>query len=345
MTPAFRRSASAVDRSWSEPLGIAVVGRPASDISGDVEDLAIDPEMIVGIDELPGSRGTVSAAGSTIIPRPPIAALRGSPQPRFLDIPLGRPGTFGPVMATGTGTAPSLVSRRRTAAVGHGHDSTSIVSPLPPPARSRTYGAVPGAPEPRAWVPRNWITIGTSAAATGVAIALVMAMISSRAPAVAPPPVTPGAMAAVALPGPSAATVPPRTKLPTPSKPTAVHPAPRPRPPLAAKLATKPAPPATKPPATNLHATSVAPPANKPPRAVALARATPPSAKTVAPLSKPPTRVDPKAVTQATKKPAATQPAKPVPKIATKAATPAKRKTVASVEPKPVATKKQPATR
>ena len=345
MTPSRRRSAS-VDSSWSEPLGIAVVARPAPDINEEVEDMAIEPEMmigpemIVGVDDLPRPPATPPARGSAIIPRPPIPTLR---QPSFLDIPLGKPGSFGPAKALATGTAISQVARRRTTTVGHGHDSTSIVSPLPPPAQSSTHRAMSGAAVPRARVPRNWVTIGASAIATGAALAIVMALVSPRAPAITPPPAT--SVAVAALPAPAAATTPSPTRLAAPAKPTAVPPAPRSRQRVATRLETTPAPVATRPPATSLSPKAAAPAAIRPASvatrpAPAVARAHATATKPAAP-AKLATRAAPKVVAQAAKQPMTHPPGKPV----AKAATQAKRKTVASIDPKPVATKKKPATR
>jgi len=189
----------------------------------------------------------------------------------------------------------------------------------------------PDAPRPR--VPRNWITIGTSAVATGVALAIVMALVSPRAPEIAP---APDSVAAAALPGPPAATEPPRTAVLAPGKKAAAKPLALPRPRIATNLGAKAAMPATKSPVTRAR---TAAPATK--QAAKQPVAAKPSTAAGAKLA---TRTVPQTMKRPAASPAA-RTARPVSKIAAKPATPAKRKAVASIAPKPAAPKKPPATR
>ena len=247
LTPSSRRSASAVDRSWSEPHGIAVVGRPVPATPPDVEDLEIEPGMIVGV-------GKLHAAPAVPPPVPAVPAMPAAPHaPHFFHLPLARPGSSlppppplaHPPAGTASFTAPPVPARRPTTTKSH--DATWRVSPLPPPAASGPYEAVPHPDAPRPRVPRNWITIGTSAVATGVALAIVMALVSPRAPEIAP---APDSVAAAALPGPPAATEPPRTAVLAPGKKAAAKPLALPRPRIATNLGAKAAMPATKSPVT-----------------------------------------------------------------------------------------------
>lgn len=336
-------------------------------------EIEIEPEMIVALDELPLSRPTRSATANALVPPPAPVAPKA---PSFFNIPIAGSSTSipPPVFARGPArgtsiTTPRLFSKRPSAPKGP--DSTWLVSPLPPPAPPSMHSAVLEASKPHRRVPRNWVTVGLSAVATGLASATILLLVSSRHPDVAPSRVAPDSVAPVAHPGSPPESAPPRA---VPSKQTAGKPAPRPRPRVATNLDAKLVTPATKPPATNLQTKSAAPSAKKPALAVARERATTPSAKPVAPAPKLPTKIDAKVVAQPTKKPVApappaipasrtsasastklatrTQPsaaddtkAAPPAKPATKIAPKAQNKAVASVDPKPVVTPKKPATR
>jgi len=239
--------------------------------------MEIEPEMIVALEEVPSA------------PLPPL----------FFALPPARPMIP---------SAPSRRSSRRWITTkAHGHDSTSIVAPLPSPIPASSHDALRVAPAPPVRATRSWITVGLLAIATGAAIALVMTKVTSRAPALAPP-------------RPSTSTVVPSVSS-VPSVPPAASASPRAALPAPAPAPASPETPAQRPP--RHVARAILPPAKKP---------VPPAPAT----SKPGALADPKLATRTAKPPAAsdakatTGPARP--KLA-KAAMPAKHKTVAAVDP------------
>jgi hypothetical protein len=311
---------SQVDSSWTEPKGIPVGGWPAGSatlaaIDGDAEEVAemeIDPEMVLAIDE-----------------------------PRFFNLPLGKPGTFSPPQPMTS--RPPRASRRRIRTVGHKHDATSIVMPLPPPVARGSLGHMGSTP---AQARPNWTTVGISAVAAGVA--MMMMLVSPRGAESPMRRWVANAMATAAPLAPSATIADRPAELTAPSTPRAVTTAP-----LATDLAPKPVAPVASKPARGPTKISTKPfaPASKHPTRLAL------GAVTMQPASPAVKRSAPAAPKLATrpalikKSPAAsdvrtaTRTPKPAPPIAAPPVTPAKRKTVASIDRLPVAPKQKPTTR